>query len=1219
MTPEPGIHTAVMIGVVALILCIVPTSAYLVSAQPGRGDLATAVSAQHFAIDPIGSAGGLSPHPAQEGPTVAHTLVLFNDSLAAGNHLAGNGIEPVEFAYDGQRGEIFVTDYYTGDVSVINDTIDEVVETIHGEWGPDPIAYDNERGEIFVGTLAGRVNVFNDTMNQVAASVYIGTPPEGIVYASGMGEVYVTDGTNLVSVINDTSDSIVANVTVPNFASYIGYDNGKDEVFVDSGYSSNNTLSVISAHTNLIVANLTVPSGTPAYDPSNGELFVADGNRNLSIVSDTTNRLVSNLSVGRGTDAVVYDPASGDLYVGNDGSTNVTIVSATTKSIVANVSVGDPTYGLLYDSGNQEVFAMTGSGQLEIVSARTNSLVGSVQVYSEPYGMAYDSAKSELFVTDMQQYTGGQEAPGTIYVINSTTQREVAEVPVAAGPFKLAYDAAKGEIFVVARGSKDVSVISDATDTTVANITVGYIPDAIQYISGRGQVFVGDASNNISVINDTTDTVVANITLGGPAAGFGYVADKGEVYATDGTQNVSVINDTTDSVVGTILISDLGSNVVYDSAKGELFVVALTPYADEDRSHVSVINVTNDSVVATVPVGNASAGLTYDASTGEVFVTNSYEVYTGNNSTGNVSVISDRSNKVVATVTVGDEPVAATWDPANGYIYVSNYAGGTISILAASNTSPLSTVTFNETGLASNTMWNLSIGNVSDFNLNGPILFTLANGTYPFKLGTVPGYSAVPESGNITVNGSAVLTSIAFYPLPPPSRYLIGFDETGLPSGTIWSVNLEGAVAYSSAALIGYAVGNGTYSFAIDTVSGYSATPQSGNLTVNGSSISATIVFHLLPPPTSYLATFRETGLPSGGSWSVTVGGEEQNSTNPEISFDLTNGTYPFEVADSVGYTAIPDSGSVIVEGSALSESVVFTLVKYSVTFIEAGLPPGTDWSVRLNGSSQVSELGNITFTEPNGTYDYTARTSDPAYAPASYAGSVVVDGAPAHVDVAFISTETTINFTESGLPAGTNWTVSIGGEQLETSAAHILFSELNGTYAYTVGVVTGYAASPASGSVDVNGTPVAVPISFTAIQPATYTVTFQETGLPAGTNWSVTLATRTMFSSNSTISFQQLNGSFVYEVGQVAGYTFRTPDSSVFIFGTPVEVIVPFTPISTPHSSSPTNDYAILALVAAVVVVASAIIVMLWRRKVPPPSEVEPPPAQGNGHRRPP
>ena len=71
------------------------------------------------------------------------------------------------------------------------------------------------------------------------------------------------------------------------------------------------------------------------------------------------------------------------------------------------------------------------------------------------------------------------------------------------------------------------------------------------------------------------------------------------------------------------------------------------------------------------------------------------------------------------------------------------------------------------------------------------------------------------------------------------------------------------------------------------------------------------------------------------------------------------------------------------------------------------------------------------------------------------------------------------VTFPQSGLPAGTSWSVTLNGQTLSSTTSTITFSEPNGTYAYTVGAVNGYTATPSSGSVTVNGVSQTVAITF--------------------------------------------------------------------------------------------------------------------------------------------
>jgi len=110
------------------------------------------------------------------------------------------------------------------------------------------------------------------------------------------------------------------------------------------------------------------------------------------------------------------------------------------------------------------------------------------------------------------------------------------------------------------------------------------------------------------------------------------------------------------------------------------------------------------------------------------------------------------------------------------------------------------------------------------------------------------------------------------------------------------------------------------------------------------------------------------------------------------------------------------------------------------------------------------------------GRYNVTVTVTDQANHSASRSTMLTVSLIP--------PTNYSVTFAETGLPSGTNWSVSMGGVQHSSSDTSIVFMDPNGAYQYTVVAVPGYAASPSSGSATVSGKAVTIVIQFTATSP---------------------------------------------------------------------------------------------------------------------------------------
>lgn len=239
-------------------------------------------------------------------------------------------------------------------------------------------------------------------------------------------------------------------------------------------------------------------------------------------------------------------------------------------------------------------------------------------------------------------------------------------------------------------------------------------------------------------------------------------------------------------------------------------------------------------------------------------------------------------------------------------------------------------------------------------------------------------------------------------------------------------------------------------------------------------SLVALMVFILFAPvlseaqtgtPHDYSVNFRETGLPEGTQWSVSVQGSTEYSNNSSINFLEPNGTYLFIMGGDNHYRPLPSNFTVNVQGHNSSLVVVWVPVLYPVTFVETGLPVGTFWNVSLGNETNISSNSTISFKVTNGTYDYSIPDVN-GIASSTSNGTISVNGAPTKVFIAFTAP---VNFTffENGLPAGAKWSIYINGLYYNSTSSIISVTLPNGTYSFAVILPSGFYATPAQGNVN--------------------------------------------------------------------------------------------------------------------------------------------------------
>jgi YVTN family beta-propeller protein len=277
------------------------------------------------------------------------------------------GSEPKGAAYDPQNGLLYVADYSSMQVTVINVSTNNVVATINtGQeaWKP--------------------------TYNPVNNMIYVGN-----------------DYTDNVTLINPSTNEVVSNISVCDYPVGTFFDplNSLTYVLCDE---SNQVVALNS--TNQIVAMINLPAGPGnggyAITPSD-QIYIAEyrGN-NVSVIDGKTNTLTTTFDVGMGLGATAYDASDQLVYVaiaGNpDSPDNTTVlVNPDNNEVVGNIQIGSfPETLIFLPSFDTVVSANAFSNSLSFMNG-TRIISTFSNVGSEPSGFAYDPSLQRLFVADL--------------------------------------------------------------------------------------------------------------------------------------------------------------------------------------------------------------------------------------------------------------------------------------------------------------------------------------------------------------------------------------------------------------------------------------------------------------------------------------------------------------------------------------------------------------------------------------------------------------------------------------------------------------------------------------------------------------------------------------------------------------------------------------------------------------------------------------------------
>ena len=361
-------------------------------------------------------------------------------------------------------------------------------------------------------------------------------------------------------------------------------------------------------------------------------------------------------------------------------------------------------------------------------------------------------------------------------------------------------------------------------------------------------------------------------------------------------------------------------------------------------------------------------------------ISNAGHVYTtasahGNHFIGNLPLHenANATNKVIQSINVSKSPKGAAFDSSNGYVYVTNCCSDNVSVINGST---------------------------------NKVIQSINVGKHPFgvEFDSSNGYVYVTNdiSDNVSVLGSV--------------KYTVTVTETGLPTGTTWYVNITNGASYSSkTTTISFRAINGTYDYTVASMNkDYAPVTSSSTFTVNGKPVSVSVTFKAV----TYTVTVTETGLPTGTTWYVNITGHDSGAiTGTSYSFSLTNGTYSYTIATAdKTYSPSPNSGSLTVNGKAVSKSVAFSLVTYTVTVTETGLPTGTTWYVNITGHDSGAITGtSYSFSLTNGTYSYTIGSNNTNYN--ANGSRVIINGHSKTISITFTASSSPSKSSHSGIP----------------------------------------------------------------------------------------------------------------------------------------------------------------------------------------------------------
>jgi YVTN family beta-propeller protein len=645
----------------------------------------------------------------------------------------------------------------------------------------------------------------------------------------------------------------------------------------------------------------------------------------------------------------------------------------------------------------------------------------------------------------------------------------------------------------------------------------------------------------------------------GPGA-LTYVPSHHTVYAAEAVSNgVSVVNTTTNS---SSLMINVGSDPValsYDATNGTLWS------ANYGSGTVSVIDTASEEVAQTLNVGLGPASLAYDPVTETVYICLEAEDL--------VLAVSGESYAIEARIAVGTDPVVAYYDPASGLVYVANFDSNNVSVIdPATNRvtgdfptgiGPGAITSNGQSGLLYVANW---YGNVTEFDPTtnqsvGQVFVNYLPSSLAFDNVTdrlyvvlccaqaaLIGQPPAPANLVTVVNGTTnkILTNISVGSYP---EAIVDDPDNGLLYvGNFASNNLSVVRAASDTDVRTVPLGRAPTGLAFDPrTNGLFVADSQSNVVSVIDTTKASLVENISLGLEVYSAAYDPANRtvavtdPTGVLWFLNATTYEGNAvleTAPAFGSSPTAITYCSEANDMV-YSDFHSIHTFNASTYNFFDARYLANNSLGPDPIACN-PTSPDLFVTVGATDQlvVLDLSNLT---PVATVSVGSDPSGVAFDPED-SDVYVADSGTDQLTVVSALTNQVIG----QIPVGANPEAvafdPFDGEIYVANAGSANLSVIDPAAARAfASIPTGLAPVDVEVNPDNNTLYVANYLSATVsvISPhwAAYPLTFQETGLPSGTRWGVSIGGPEVSSLSSSLIFEVPNGTYEFSVGAPTGY----------------------------------------------------------------------------------
>jgi len=250
------------------------------------------------------------------------------------------GIKPRTLRYSSELNRVYVTNYSSDSISVIDGKTDQVIETVSVGKRPSSMVIDSKAYRLYVANYIGdSISAVDLNSNKVIGTINNLKRPYQLSVDVERKKLYASSyGSDVIFVLDVANSLRLTDTLKSGFSVFDMRFDAKNNRLYTANYTGDSVslIDLTTKETTNIPLN-DHPLGM-AFDKKTGYLYVQKLSAAISVIDTAAGRIIKDISVGRDPAVIALNEKTEKLYVANKKGNSLSVIDIKTNERTHNIS-----------------------------------------------------------------------------------------------------------------------------------------------------------------------------------------------------------------------------------------------------------------------------------------------------------------------------------------------------------------------------------------------------------------------------------------------------------------------------------------------------------------------------------------------------------------------------------------------------------------------------------------------------------------------------------------------------------------------------------------------------------------------------------------------------------------------------------------------------------------------------------------------------------------